>query len=410
MTDSVPGERAPLATPDFVRLWLAGALTNGMRWLEMLASGIYVYDQTGSAFAVALVTMARSVPMLLGAFTGLLADSVSRKTLLVFALALMVANAALQYGLALLGLLQPWCIVACALVGGVVWAMDMPVRRRMLGEAVHDSRLIQAIALDSVTASCTRMLGPLAGGIAFETVGIGGAFLISAVVHVLAVLVVLPVTHRQETRRLSLVRVPADIAEGFAVAVRRPIVLGVVVTTVIMNIFAFSYAALIPPLGISLYRVSPILVGLLAAAEPLGALITGLAIATGLYKAERVPTFVRGAFAFLIGLALASFAPWYWLAFALLVAGGLGTAAFGSMQSTLLISETPPATRSRVMGLVTMSIGTGPFGVLVIGWLSDRIGPSHAILLMSVLGLAGLIATLRLWPRRSPAAGPGGTA
>jgi MFS family permease len=394
------GEGALLATPGFLRLWAAGGLGNLMRWLEMLASGIYVYDLTGSAFAVAAVTMARSVPMLLlGALTGLVADAVSRKTLFVVALALMIANASLQCALAATGSLQPWMIVACALVAGLVWAMDMPVRRRMLGELVADTDVAQAIALDSVTASSTRMLGPLAGGIAFQLVGIAGAFLISAVVHVIAIAVVLPVVYQQETRRLSLARVPADILEGLAVVRRRPLILGVVVVTVVMNVFAFSYSALVPPIGITQYRVSPVLVGLLAAAEPMGALIAGFAIATGLYRADRAQTFVSGAFLFLAALALMSFAPWYWLAFVLLVIGGLGTAAFGSMQTTLIISEAPVAMRSRIMGFVTMCIGMGPVGVLTIGTLSDRIGPSRAILTMALLGLAALVLARRLWPR-----------
>src|SRR5436305_3958540 len=42
-----------------------------------------------------------------------------------------------------------------------------------------------------------------------------------------------------------------------------------VLVSIIMNMFAFSYSALIAPIGLDVYRVSPILVGALAAAEPL---------------------------------------------------------------------------------------------------------------------------------------------
>ena len=68
--------------------------------------------------------------------------------------------------------------------------------------------------------------------------------------------------------------------------------------------------------------------------------------------------------------------PWYGLAFALLLIGGLGTAVFSNMQTSLILIEAPPTTRSRVMGIVTMCIGTGPLGVLVIGALSERLGPA----------------------------------
>jgi MFS family permease len=64
------------------------------------------------------------------------------------------------------------------------------------------------------------------------------------------------------------------------------------------------------------------------------------------------------------------------LAFVLLLIGGLGTAAFSNMQTTLILTEAPPATRSRVMGIVTMCIGTGPVGVVMIGILSGLCGLS----------------------------------
>jgi hypothetical protein len=60
------------------------------------------------------------------------------------------------------------------------------------------------------------------------------------------------------------------------------------------------------------------------------------------------------------------------------------------MQTALILTEAPLATRSRVMGIVTMCIGTGPLGVLTIGVLSEQLGPSVAILIMAGLGVGGL--------------------
>src|SRR5262249_23532838 len=130
------GERALLAMPDFLRLWLAGGLGNAMRWLEILVTGIVVYDWTGSAFIVAGVTVARWLPMLLlGALAGVLADAINRKALLVGGFVLMTANAAVQAALAATGALRLWHLVACGVVGGVVWASELSVRRRMIAEA-----------------------------------------------------------------------------------------------------------------------------------------------------------------------------------------------------------------------------------------------------------------------------------
>jgi MFS family permease len=136
--------------------------------------------------------------------------------------------------------------------------------------------------------------------------------------------------------------------------------------------------------------VSPLLVGALAAAEPLGAIATGISLSAGWLRLDGRRALLRGSFLFLAGLAAMALSPWYALAFMLLLIGGLGTAAFSNMQTTVILTEAPPATRSRVMGIVTMCIGIGPLGVLAIGALSERLGPFVAIFIMACLGLVGL--------------------
>ncbi len=105
--------------------------------------------------------------------------------------------------------------------------------------------------------------------------------------------------------------------------------------------------------------------GLLAAGEPLGALIGGALIAAGIVRMDRPRSPSRVAPSlFMVALILMALSPFYWLAFALLLLGGFGTAGFGNMQSTLMLTEAPPEMRSRLMGIVTVCIGTGPLGQL----------------------------------------------
>ena len=233
-------------------------------------------------------------------------------------------------------------------------------------------------------------LGPLAGGAAYQTLGLGGAYFLSAALYLAAGLTVSGLDFRQEPRKLRFGRIAIDIAEAVAVARANPAILAVVLVSIIMNMFAFSYSALIAPIGLDVYRVSPILVGALAAAEPLGAIAIGIPLSIGWIRLDGRRALLRGSLLFLMGLAAMALSPWYLLAFVLLLIGGLGTAAFSNMQTTLILTEAPPATRSRVMGIVTMCIGTGPVGVMMIGILSGQIGPPAAILIMAGLGISGL--------------------
>src|SRR5207302_840685 len=105
------GPRALLATPSYLRLWLAGGFGNSMRWLEMLVAGIFTFDLTGSAFWVAVVTVARTLPMLLlGSLTGVVSEALNRKTLLLCGLFVMAVNSAVLCALAAEDAIRIWHI------------------------------------------------------------------------------------------------------------------------------------------------------------------------------------------------------------------------------------------------------------------------------------------------------------
>jgi MFS family permease len=396
-----------LKTPDFLRLWLVGAFANAMRWLELLASGLFAYEVTGSALAATGVVAARQLPQLLfGAFAGAVSEAINRKTIVMLALIVPAIVSTLLASLATTGHLALWHVALGNLVSGTMWATEMSTRRRMVGEVAGPQRIVPAIALDSATNAATRMIGPLLGGIAFEWLGMSGAYTFTALVQFAGALAFAGLVHPQLVRRLDLARIPAEIAEGVAFARTRPVILLVYGITVVTNFFAFAYSGLVAPLGISAFQVSPMLVGLLAAAEPIGALIGGALIAGGLVRMDRRLTFAGGAALFMAALIVMSLSPSYWLAFAVLVIGGFGTAGFGNMQTTLMLTEAPPDMRSRLMGMVTVGIGTGPLGVLTAGAIAADFGPRAAGRAMAPAGLL-CTAVLALWLRRRGSSPPG---
>jgi hypothetical protein len=73
---------------------------------------------------------------------------------------------------------------------------------------------------------------------------------------------------------------------------------------------------------------------------------------------------------------------------------GIAGASFAAMQSTLTYLGASPEYRSRVLGVLTLCIGSGPIGFLNVGWMADIWGAPTALFVMS---LEGLFALLLLW-------------
>jgi MFS family permease len=387
-----------LRTRAFVRLWIIGGCVNAMRWFEVLAAALFTLDATGSDLAVAVVTAARTMPMLfLGAFAGVMAEAVDRKRVVVIGQCVTAASSATVALLAASGMARPWHIALAALVSGMVWSTEMSTRRRMVGESMPSSLVPRALALDTMTNSGTRIIGPMIAGTLYQFVGLTGAFAFSAAIYVLAAWLATGLQHRQAIRRLVLSSVPRDLAEGVSFARGHAIVSGVLLVTIAMNLLGFPYAALVAPIGRQHFLVSPALVGVMAASESIGAFMGGLWLSAGNPPGSGRPLMVGGSLLCLSCVALMPLAPSFAFACCLLVLGGLGSAAFANMQTSLIITHTPPHVRSRLLGLLTVCIGCGPVGILLIGTLAARFGPLPAVDMIELAGLVAVAAAGLVW-------------
>jgi MFS family permease len=393
--EEMSGPLALLRIPSFFVLWLGGGLVGAMRWLEVLAIGIWTFAETGSAVLVALMMVLRQLPMLpLGPLIGGLAEQMSRRTLLITGFLLQAGVSASLALSAYAGTLAVWQVALGALLSGIYSAMEMPVRRTMVAEVAGHDRLPTAMGLDAATIHFTRAIGPTLGGVAFAYLGLGGAYAVAATFYFLAALPVFalgPFRGRGGTDTGFL----RGVGEGLAYARRQPVLIAILLVTIAENFFGFPYTSLVPVLGRVELDVGPVLVGLLASADGIGGFVGSLVVAGIGPQRWHHRLYTVGAIGFFIAMLAAAGASWYWLCFTALLFAGLGVAGFGTMQGTLVMLAAPPALRGRMMGLLTMSIGVAPFGILHAGLLADSFHASTAMAVMATEGLA-LIALVLL--------------
>lgn len=385
------------STPDFWRLWYVGLIVSIVRWLETVAVGIVVYERTNSAFLVSMMTMLRVLPMgLFGVFLGALAERFDRGRTLLIVLLLMIVTSAILAVLDRTGQLEIWHLALASFINGCGWCTDNPVRRVMIGEVVGRERMGTAMSLDVGASNATRMIGPALGGFLLAWSGIQGAFILSVLMYCTALWAVLTIRSRIP-RTAASGAVLAQIAEGLALVRTDKRLIGVLIVTVVYNIFAWPFTSMIPVIGRDRLNLGPEGVGLLASMDGIGAFVGALLLAVWLTPKWYGRAYLCGVTCYLIMVVMFALVQSPALAGAALLLTGLGGAGFAAMQATLVYLASPAEMRSRILGILTVCIGTGPIGFLWLGWLADRIGSHNATAVTGILGLLAMAATWRWW-------------
>jgi MFS family permease len=383
--------------PDFWRLWYVGLIVSTVRWVETVAVAVVVYQRTNSAFLVSMITMLRVLPMgLFGAFLGALAERFDRGRTLLLVLLLMGATSVVLVILDRTGQLEIWHLTVASFVNGCGWCTDNPVRRVMIGEVVGREQMGTAMSLDVGANNASRMIGPVVGGVLLAWSGIGGAFVLSVLLYCTALLAVVTVRSRIP-RVTGSGAVLTRIAEGLALVRTDKRLIGVLVVTVIFNVFGWPFTGMIPVIGRDRLNLGPEGVGLLAAVDGIGAFVGALLAALWLTSRWYGRTYLGGVACYLIAEVMFASVQTPALAGAALLVTGLAGAGFATMQATLVYLAAPPDMRSRILGVLTVCIGTGPVGFLWLGWLADRVGAHNATVVTGVLGLLAMAATWRWW-------------
>ncbi len=141
-------------------------MMGGMQ-MQMLARGYLVYDLTGSASLLGIVSAGSAVPMLvLALFGGAIADRFDRKRLIQIG-QITVGLLALAVGVAVFAELVRWYhLLAASLIQGAIWSFMMPARQAIIPQVVGPDKIGNAMAMNAAGMSAMTLLAPaMAGGL-----------------------------------------------------------------------------------------------------------------------------------------------------------------------------------------------------------------------------------------------------
>jgi MFS family permease len=391
-----------LQAPYFARVYASGWIFSIVRWGLSFLGTFVVNDLTGSPRLVQLAGAFMWAPLLFaGLLGGAISDRFDRRRTVLWLFAAMVPLTLGMGWLGLAGRLDVWVVTPFMTLIGIGWVIDMTARRALVYDLVGPEQIDNALALEMFSTASGLALGSLVGGSLIEWLGVGSAYLAIAGLVAIAALCMWSVPSVEGTHTPAAEPFLRALTSGFRALPQNLTLVSILGVTVIVDFFCFSYAPLIQVVGVRL-GATPVGIGLLATSTGVGMMFGSLWVAAA--QPHRGHAYLAGsviAMGFLFGFVL--FDSYGWV-LASLFASSVGFGLFGATQGALTITAADAAMRGRAMGLLSMAIGSLPFGMYALGELAERIGVTAAVVAFNVAGLVLLTAWIVLRPETRHAA------
>jgi len=384
------------------RLWFYGQMISLFgTWMQSAAQGFLVFELTRSPLYLGYVTFASGIPTwLFSLYSGVVADRVSRRTLLVATQTAMMILAFILAALTALHLVQPWQIVALAFLLGIANAFDAPARQAFVLEMVEREDMANAIALNSSMFNISQVVGPAAGGLTYALLGPAWCFTLNGISFIAVIVGLLMMVIRPQAappRRASL---HADLGEGLRYVLGHEVIRALIGLVGVTSLFGMSFVTLIPAWTVDVLRGGSAMNGLLLAARGVGAVISALTIAGLVHSRIKGQLLTLGSLAFPVVLLLFAMVRWLPLALLLLVLIGIGQVLVLNLANILVQEQAADELRGRVMGIYSLIfLGLMPVGGLLAGAMAERIGEPATVILGGAVSLAFAIAAWLFLPR-----------
>ncbi|MEW5957651.1 MAG: MFS transporter [Chloroflexota bacterium] len=384
------------------RLWFAGQLISLVgTWMQATALGYLVFELTHSPVYLGYVGFASGVPAwLFMLYGGVVADRMSRRTLLVLTQTVMMILAFILAALTFTGLIQPWHIVLLSLGLGVANAFDAPARQSFVVEMVGLEDLANAIALNSSMFNLATTTGPAVAGITYAVVGPAWCFTINGLTFIAVIIALLWMQLSPPPARLRSTAVLDDLKEGLRYVASNTVIRTLIGTAAVMSFIGMAYVTLMPAWAVKILGGDAVTNGWLQSARGLGAFLGAAMIASLGRFNFKGKLLTLGTFTFPCLLLIFAQVRWLPLSLLALVGIGWGFMIVFNMANTLLQTVVSNELRGRVVSVYTLNFfGFMPLGALLAGALAASFGEPMMVRL-SALILLGFAVFLWLWVPR----------
>ena len=391
-----------LAAYNFRLFFIGQLISNTGNQLTNVALILFVLQLEHSGLAVGALAACQFGPLVvLSAWAGAVADRTDKRRALLVTQGLEMAQSAALAVLAFRPHPSLVVLYALALAGGVLLAVDNPLRRSFVPEMVARADLPNAVVLYSMIVALSQVSGPALAGALVTMAGFGWCFALDAATYLAVIACLILMREGQLIRRPPKARTGREVREGLAYVASIPRLWISFAMFVCVGLFTFNLRVALPLLVTRSLHGTAVAFAVLYATMSSGAVVGTLVVAHRRLVALR--HVVVGALALGCALLLLSVMPSVHAAIPAAFLVGAASIVYMTASTTIAQVDTRGDMHGRVLALQTALLGgTALVGGPLVGQIADLAGGRAPVALGGVVCL--LAAGLgELGRRRFPA-------
>ncbi|HYO19587.1 MAG TPA: MFS transporter [Dermatophilaceae bacterium] len=314
---------APLRSPVYRALWIAQLVSNLGTWMQTVGAQWMLVDDPRAAVLVPLVQTATTLPVVLLALpSGVLADLVDRRRLLIATQGAMAAGVGLLATLTGFGLTTPAVLLTLLFVIGCGQALTAPAWQAIQPDLVPAEQIPAAAALGSMSLNGARAIGPAIAGVLVSLSGPTLVFALNAVSFVGIVFVLVWWRRPPVESGYPPERALAALSAGGRFIRSSPIVRRILLRAALFIAPASALWGLLPVIAANQLGLSSSGYGLLLGALGAGAVLGAFLLSRLRTRFGQNFLLTAGAAGFAVATAVLALVPVFWIVLAALVVGG----------------------------------------------------------------------------------------
>jgi MFS family permease len=380
--------------------------------IQMVAIPLFILDLTGSGTMMGVFAMLSTIPgIVISPLAGALGDQLDRKKIMIYT---DIIRGLIILFLALMTELDHITIVmlfSCQVLVSINDSFFNASTQAMIPEIVEPDNLTRANSIIGGVNSFSLILGPALGGILYGFIGMEGVFLVNGVSFIGSAVSEMFLRYEPTVSRFVIKKVWPDIKYGLRVVLDFNALRQLIIYGGVLNFMFLPFLVVLLPyvarqdIGFTSRQYGFLqsfwMIGVMAGNLILGTYFSKRSTAGAMKKGFFFMIFFNMIFAgviFIYNENIWQIQLWEMFAAvaALLLVMGLFNAFINTPLMTNMQILIPPEVRARAFSLIMALFQLAvPLGMVVFGFLSDRVPISYILFAISLILFAATVIFLR---------------